>query len=305
MTLIISGANTQNAFLVADRRFSYENGFFDDERNKAIFFVVRDARLLVAFTGLAQLGQFQTARWLADALTEAAQPELLIEPTLRRFVGIATSRFATIECERRLKRLSIVMSGYWIGENPPRWCGCVISNFERQGGDLQEAADQFEEIRSVEERPFTRESYFVRISGAKVPSVRPNLSEIGELVRQRRPALAIVQKSVHTIRELAESQGYRGSVGAQCNSIYMPRSTMGARAEYHSGTATNVVYMPDSVIMNGTMNLAARGSSIESFSPDGDPVPMTMPRVHRNAPCPCGSGQRFRDCCRRMPWRIS
>ena len=56
---MVAGANTQFAFLVSDRRFTYLNGTFDDEKNKATYFALRDVRLLVAFTGLAELGSFK------------------------------------------------------------------------------------------------------------------------------------------------------------------------------------------------------------------------------------------------------
>jgi hypothetical protein len=49
MTLIIAGANSDFAFLVSDRRFTYQNGYVDDERNKAMFFRIEGCTIARGF----------------------------------------------------------------------------------------------------------------------------------------------------------------------------------------------------------------------------------------------------------------
>jgi hypothetical protein len=301
VTLIVAGANTQFAFLVSDRRFTYLNGTFDDEKNKATYFALRDVRLLVAFTGLAELGSFKTSEWLKRALARAAQPELLIEPTIGRFVDLASQRFAELPCTAGFKRLSIVFTGYWLGERPPRWCIFLVSNFQKEDdGESSEAQEVFSATRRVELRPHNQEAHSVLMAGARHSSMRPALLTIGELMKTRRPPAAVIGKAVNTIQEAAERSQGKGSIGSQCNSIYLLRENPGgAIAEYHSVAAKNVTYMPDSVILDGRMALINTGPRIEAFNADGTARPLAIPRVHRNSPCPCGSGKKYRECCKK------
>jgi hypothetical protein len=60
--------------LVSDRRRSFVGRPPDEESNKALVVNLLDARVAVAFTGLASTPNFQTRYWLAEALSEAARP---------------------------------------------------------------------------------------------------------------------------------------------------------------------------------------------------------------------------------------
>ena len=58
MTLILGLANQQQVILISDRRLSCNGKVVEDESNKAATFNLQDARLAVAFTGLASAGTF-------------------------------------------------------------------------------------------------------------------------------------------------------------------------------------------------------------------------------------------------------
>src|SRR5688572_5064561 len=103
MTLIFSVINEQNAVLVADRRLVYGRGVPpDDESSKVSVINLANARLAVAFTGLAGIPAnagwpaFATRRWVAEALSEAASPLPLLEPTMSRFREIASRDIAQL-----------------------------------------------------------------------------------------------------------------------------------------------------------------------------------------------------------------
>jgi hypothetical protein len=260
------------------------------------FFALRDARLLVAFTGLAALGEFQTARWLASALSEAARPDLLLRPCIDRLVAAASDKFQTLRCHSKTKRLSIVIAGYWLVDSPPRWCWLLVSNFERNGIELPEAQDRFELTYRGEIRPFNREPHFAFAAGMKTALNKDSLSELANMLRLKKPAQAAVAKAVDAILAAAASPRSRGTIGSQCNSAFMLRGNLGAVAEYHSATVTNQIYMPDSVIANGRMGLIARGARIEAFDSNGNPRPLVIPKVRQDAPCPCGSRRKFKHC---------
>jgi hypothetical protein len=90
MTLIFCLANEDYTILVSDRRRSFVGQPPDEESNKALVLNLLDARLAVAFTGLASTPDFQTSLWLAEALSEAARPEPLVEPAMARVCKIAS-----------------------------------------------------------------------------------------------------------------------------------------------------------------------------------------------------------------------
>jgi uncharacterized protein YecA (UPF0149 family) len=66
-----------------------------------------------------------------------------------------------------------------------------------------------------------------------------------------------------------------------------------------NGIADLAAYMPDSVILDGRMALINTEPRIEAFNADGTARPLATPRVHRNSPCPCGSGKKYRECCKK------
>jgi hypothetical protein len=295
MTLIVGGANTEFVFLVSDRRFSYGGGYFEDERNKAIFFALKDARLLVAFTGLAEQGNFRTAAWITTALSESARPKFLLAPCIERFTEAATARFQTLPCSLEMRRLSIVMVGYLAAKDSPLWCWIRVSNFERGGKELPQAeVFKFESMGEV--RPCLREPHFAFAAGMKRALSRDRLNELAQMMSLRKPPAAAVDKAVDMINTASSSSLSGGTIGTQCNSVYLCRHDMAARAAYHSATATNETYLPDSVIADGRMGIIGRGIKIEAFDSTGNPRPLTIPKVRMDAPCPCGSGRRYKHC---------
>lgn len=295
MTLIIGGANTEFAFLVSDRRFTYTNRYRDDEKNKLIAFTLRDSRCLVAFTGLAEWEQFQTAHWLTRALSDAAVPDLTLPTTMTRLTQAATEQFKTLNCRADVKRLSIVASGYWHDISPARAFFFRISNFETNGQYYTEAKPEFTLLHRVQGGPASGEPHFLFAAGARV-ALPSDWKSIADLLKDRKKAEAIVNKTVSVIRAAADSPKAGGTIGKQCNSGFIERDTPRTAVEYHPVSGSSVIYMPDVVVRNGRMGIVSRGAKIEAFHDDGTPRQQVIPRVHRNAPCPCGSGKKYREC---------
>src|SRR6266496_2519895 len=93
--------NLQQVVLVSDRRLTRNGVNFEDQSNKAFVFVCRDARLAVAYTGLAELGTFLTRQWLPEALMESAAPDFRMGPIIeQRFAERATRDFANLKLEK-------------------------------------------------------------------------------------------------------------------------------------------------------------------------------------------------------------
>src|SRR5437899_1653556 len=108
MTLILASGNTQNVVLVSDRRFTAAGRVFHDEKNKVIVFACLDARLALAFTGLAEAGSFKTADWLWRSLSEAAKPDYRMLNTIARLAEKASTEWVSVPAQPREKRVSIV-----------------------------------------------------------------------------------------------------------------------------------------------------------------------------------------------------
>jgi hypothetical protein len=140
MTLIFCVVNEENAVLVADRRLSFgQNVPPDDESSKASVINLADARLAVAFTGLAEIPafagkpKFYTRRWVADALIEAATPSPLLQPTMYRFREIASRDIEQLPIRPQDRRLTVVAVGYEYSADDARPWYFRVSNFEGKG----------------------------------------------------------------------------------------------------------------------------------------------------------------------------
>jgi hypothetical protein len=122
MTLILCLANEDNTVLVSDRRLFFVGLPPDEESNKALVLNLLDARLAVAFTGLASTPNFRTRYWLAEALAEAARPEPFLEPTMVRFREIASRDIKNVALSAKddpsVKRLTVFVAGYQYSEEP-------------------------------------------------------------------------------------------------------------------------------------------------------------------------------------------
>lgn len=70
MTLILAFANREIAVLLADRRISSNGRLIDDEYNKLVVLCCHDARVALAFTGLAQMANLDIATWLTNTVGE-------------------------------------------------------------------------------------------------------------------------------------------------------------------------------------------------------------------------------------------
>jgi hypothetical protein len=265
----------------------------EDESNKAATFDCGDGRLAIAFTGLAKTGRFVTNPWLLDAFAESAQPDYLALPTINRVAKLATKQFKTLATVRPSdKRLSVLCAGCVYDAKGPRGLLALISNFERLDGKLLETpspeflVDWQVEKRGTESGPSA--ALVVGIPGAVSDK---NMGALVQLVKDNRPAQALIGKAVEVLRAAADSPKARNSIGKQCTSIVLPNNPEEtALVEYHSATR--------SYILRGVSHVSARGPGMGIFEiaePEREvfvndvPVPLAGPKVGRNEPCWCGA----------------
>lgn len=297
MTLILGLANQQQVILISDRRLSANGKVVEDESNKAATFNLQDARLAVAFTGLARAGTFQTRQWLLAALLDSAAPDYQMEPTIRRFCNRATQDFAKIVLPRKLdKRLTVVLAGYCYNEMPPRCYYWLVSNFE---GDSY-GSKPLDEFRThwYRDRRASEERYsLVFTAGIHVPVNPTDADSLRTLLQENKPASALVGKGVEVLRTIAKSPLSKKLVGQQCTSIVLPSNPDAEGSlEYHSGTLRTKLFAPSIIeARGGNSAFVIDSPEVEIRNSSGWPLVLSVPKVGRNQPCPCGSGKSTRN----------
>ncbi len=297
MTLIIGAVNRRHAVLVSDRRLSFDGQILEDESNKAATLVCRDARLAIAFTGLARFGSFSTRQWLLEALSEAAEPDCKVGPMLDRLAKLATTTFARFSIPSRF--LTVFCAGYIYDDAGPRGLMALVSNFESwERPPFTKLATEFTVSWIREKRPSEETIAVVRAVGMESVVRDEDFDAIHTLLKNDKPARAAVGKAVEVIRAAADRPASRNTIGRQCTSIVLP-SDPGSEvlSEYHSAVR--------SYVRHGVSHVEARGGPHGIFMIDGHesgfsvndaPQVVAGPKLGRNQPCWCGSGEKFKRC---------
>ena len=306
MTLILALTNLQQVVLLSDRRVTSNGKLIDDnddESNKAAVLDCRNARLAVAYTGLARAGKFFTNRWLPEALMDSAAPDFLMEPTIERFRQRATRDFASIPVNRPSdKRLSVVLAGYCYDDTPPRAYCWLVSNFEKiddKEPPRQEPTDVFSAQYYRDKRPIEEESHLLLAVGVYRAISERDFESLGTLLRQNKPSKAIIGKGLEVIRAAAESPQSKQLIGKQCTSITLPSNPdEDVIGEYHSAKQVHSLYYPSFIKArgDGSGTYAAADPMFEYRDANDQPLPVSVRKVGRNDICPCDSGLKYKNC---------
>jgi len=297
MTLSIALLNRKEAIFVADRRFADETGHIRSEEGcKLVVFLCSDARMAVTCTGLASAGKFSTHHWLLQSLLDAAKPDLRMRPTMDRLAQIATRDVAKLGLPKVSCRLSITLCGYYYAEPPPLACICRITNFESDDGSTAaESRDAFSVtcLRQTRQAgPDFRGIWTSGVRGAVPPAC---LLALERLMATGRPAQALVWKAVEVIRSAAASALSGGLIGQQCLSVIIPSDPRRkVLSGYHTSKLTYEMFMPSMVNAMSLQTMSFIGEfHLEAVSKT---MPMLVPKVGRNRPCPCGSHKKYKNC---------
>jgi len=302
MTLILTLGNTDQIVQVSDRRLTINGRPDEDESSKAGVFVCSNARLAFGFAGLAKYDSFITLRWLLENLVHLGPPNFQAGSILERLKAKATEDFKNLQVLVNVplehKRLSVIFAGYLYHYSPPRGAYAILSNFQDcvRGRDASRAWDSFKFTVFNETIPRTQNPAFIRPIGAWSAMRESDLTPLKTLLIQRKPARAIVDKAVETIRDIADRPQAAGTIGKQLSSIILPRDlNVSPIAEYHTMVPKPVMYFP-------AVATSIPGKQIAIADPEyGSPEetnarPIVFPKVGRNKPCPCGSGKKYKKC---------
>jgi preprotein translocase subunit SecA len=118
------------------------------------------------------------------------------------------------------------------------------------------------------------------------------------LLEQRKPAGAIIGKAVALVREMADRPQASSTIGKQISAICLPRNLDSSiTTSYHTNVVKYNAFYPSLVIATSDEDqMMARDLAIHIDDPAGNLLPIAVPKVGRNTPCPCGSGKKYKYC---------
>jgi hypothetical protein len=195
------------------------------------------------------------------------------------------------------KHLRVVFAGYRYNSEQSTATPLVVqvtNVVDKTGTVLESAGEKFLLVNARD--PIWTGSFGFGMTAGVAPADRAKLKE---LLLQGKPASALVEKAVDTIRNAADSPRSKNMVGKQCMSIVVPMEPRGGViAAYHSAAVKNKLYLPSSVVSTPTASFTNEGAYIEQL--DSTSRPLVIPKVGPNRPCPCKSGKKYKKCHGRM-----
>ena len=306
MTLLLACANRGNAYLFADRRLTANGIVYDEEFDKSGTVVFRDSRFAFGMTGIARAMGLNAHDWLIRAIGEALEPDNSGEHTLHRLRDLATKDFAIRPEFARLgaadKRFAVMFAGYVYAAEMPFAVAVIISNYldmvlhPTRQAIWPVAQPEFKLMFRREKLPPSPRMGAVleRIGSGRVDP--KHLDGLTRLLKEQRPPQSIVGKATEVMLEAADRPASRGTVGKQITWIQIPADpTVDAQHGYYSNVPTGVVYAPSAIIANVPVG-HVMFKDMALMPLDRDHPPMKVPKVGRNAPCPCKSGKKYKKC---------
>lgn len=101
----------------------------------------------------------------------------------------------------------------------------------------------------------------------------------------------MVGKAVEVMTRIAADPSSLGWVGTDYTSAILPADRgQSVSTAFHVGAPTKTAYLPSMVDL--TTGILMADPTVTQVS-DG---PWLFPKVGRNEPCPCGSGQKYKRC---------
>ncbi|MDX2004594.1 MAG: SEC-C domain-containing protein [Meiothermus sp.] len=277
MTMLIAMANEKYCLLLADRRITSDGKVVNDDYNKLCVFFCDDAKLAVAFTGLATFSGFDTSDWLAKTLSSIVEKKSLLADILADFVDRANVELGNLPVKDI--RSSFLMTGFSYWGEKPEAKAYTISNFTHDASVTSTFT-----LRSVSLKDLS----LVEVAGNTQALSETAINTIRSLLERHLPPPDILRFSVHHLQAASRSHKSGGLVGEQCNSVIMlaPTDTT-VTCTYHTIKLSRNAYGPNVVLPDGKCFLGP-----EIFSQKI----LAGPEIRKKDPCWCGSGQEFRHC---------
>lgn len=300
MTLILALGNKDYVVQISDRRLSNNGRLVDDESNKCGVVFCLNARLAFGYTGLARWNNFSTQKWLLQALHDSASPEFMIGEILERLKNNATETFKNIhtlkKCPNVHKRLAVMFSGY-INLDGSEKLGCaVLSNYHNfeNNTSFDEANEKFN-VHYTSASEGVYDPTFLQRVGNWHGMLDDDICVLRELLLKHKPEQAVVGKAFEVVRDIADRPKSFGTIGKQLTSISILKyPNLGVRTDYSSNCLKQESYMPTMVYLKPNQHVTLENMIIRPV--ENTTPPLSVPKTFKNAPCPCGSKKKYKNC---------
>jgi hypothetical protein len=305
MTLLLAAATPQHAVLVADRRTSTASGVHSEETGKLGVALLDDARVGIAYAGLAEFGRFKMRSWLPETLASIRSKQTTLAPVIEELrlaaeVVVAGLRGLPVDDSR----LTLLIAGYQYGAQGAVPAFARISNFEVE---RFEAANSGSRAVPIGIRTPTHEftvawdlapAGFTVGAGYGEALTWGQMEELRAHIKAGVTASALRAKMVHLARTVGAHPASQGLIGAQLSSLVLPVDPgQSVEMDYHTAVRTRSLHLPASYDLrsSGKGGGAMIWDASITYGSAGDP-PVLVPRVGGKRKCPCGSGKQYRRC---------
>jgi SEC-C motif len=300
LTFALVAANADQIIQVSDRRLTgWDGAVLTEASGKAGHLLCDDASVLYCYTGLAIINGFKTSTWLMEALQAAAKKDARYRELVEHFAELATEHFWTnpdiLSTDVRNRRLTVMLSGYTADGFI---VNALISNFQDfvNFTNHPDAQPEFTVHCERSKTPAFDNPTMIQAVGAFNAMTETDERELRELLERRAPHAAIRAKAAAIVADISGRHRSRGTVGKRLNTGRLDyRSPFAAIAGYESDIVENEIAMLDMV----DARTMSPGITIGQLQISAG-VPVVYPAVHRNAPCPCGSGKKYKFCHRAL-----
>jgi hypothetical protein len=278
LTLLVSISSERQTVLVADRRITADGQIVDDEFNKLLVLFCDDARVAIAFTGLATAGNFHMQDWLRNALVEIGN----LHHSIDRILDELSQRVSVILLQppisrlpSQLRQLAILVTGYRYEDSGPTNYLRLISNSDDPNLAFAVGPNRLH-ARSV------------TVAGCLSALPAPDVALLEKISCSSAKAESLEQAAIRIVQKLSKKNGL---IGRQCNSAII-RVTVDTPivSTYHAAEVTNRAYGADGVWALSTGRLMLTGIELVGGTA------LAGPPIRKNEPCWCNSGKKFKHC---------
>ncbi len=303
MTLAVALGNCDQIVLAIDRRLTAGGRVKHDDKGKVGHAICDDASFLYCFTGLAEDGRGHvTSRWLLQALYNAAQKSQThcYREIVIAFANEAAAYFSTQlqHLSAKDRRITFMFMGYL---DTGHIVNSLITNFQdyETPMDHAEAQPDFSYRTEISRDGIENPTCVQAIGQFQALTPRDEM-KLRKLLEDRKPADAVLQTSIAFIQEVSDRKAAGGTVGKKVTTARLQRSDPEAPiVGYGSDQVSSQMPLLDQVnLRTGAPEVLISDAQISTTSP------FIFPRARRGAPCPCGSGKKYRHCHGQPPKKL-
>jgi hypothetical protein len=308
VTAILVAVGPRFAVMAADAQQSH-GGQPYDEAMKLTIVAFRDGRLVMASTGLASWGlpvghtgpagpaRFRTVEWVNELLAECAPPDYTMEGTLQRLTARLSTDFPPPMVRPREQYLVLV---------------CAGQHFQDLGEGRMRSVPVYATVRNdpiTSGPPEPADTFKLRIDrgssgltgSGNVPAIRAALSaaDVSEDDLESGHPSKVVHSLTQAIQRAAATPAGTGTVSSRSMTVVlMADPNIDPISRHHADRPGSTIYLPHMVDVRGpgfpmARYLDPRVIGTGATAPAGI---LTVPTAPKNAPCPCGTGRRYRYC---------